>query len=213
MKDIGAFVMFELIIKGLIIGLLFGVPAGAIGALTIQRTIERGFLPGFLTGMGSSVADTIFATIGVLGVTLISDFLRLYEKPITIVGAGLIVLYGIIIFQKKSITAHENQRSELVYIRCFFSAFLIAISNPATLAAFLVVFPTLGIIGPYSMAESIMLIVGVTIGTVLWWTLLCCVMGLFHKRITDDKFKKVNHVLGTLMIAFGFVMFIKNFWD
>ena len=66
----------ELLWKGLLIGLIFGVPAGAIGALSIQRTIERGFWTGLLTGMGSSVADLLYACIGVFGITLVTDFLK-----------------------------------------------------------------------------------------------------------------------------------------
>ena len=52
--------IWEYVVKGILIGLIFGVPAGAIGALTIQRTLERGFLAGLLTGTGSSAAELLY---------------------------------------------------------------------------------------------------------------------------------------------------------
>ena len=88
---------FELIGKGLLTGLIFGVPAGAIGALTIQRTLEKGFLYGFLTGLGSSAADILYAMIGLLGITMITDFLNRYEKVCSACGAVLIAVYGVML--------------------------------------------------------------------------------------------------------------------
>lgn len=46
--------IWDYVVRGILIGLIFGVPAGTIGALTIQRTLERGFIAGLLTGAGSS---------------------------------------------------------------------------------------------------------------------------------------------------------------
>ena len=196
----------ELLWKGLLIGLIFGVPAGAIGALSIQRTIERGFWTDLLTGMGSSVADLLYACIGVFGITLVTDFLKNYENPISMIGAGLIILYGILIFEKKAVIERGDQQDSVVLTGSFFSAFLIAISNPATIASFFVAFSTFGIMGPYDLNEGMVLVLGVLIGTTIWWVLLCGIVSIFKKHISDRIYGKMNHILGVLMILFGIVM-------
>ena len=70
-------------LRGILIGLLFGLPIGAVGTMTVQRTWSFGFRAGMLSGLGSSVADCLYAGIGVFGLTFISDFLWRYQKPIT----------------------------------------------------------------------------------------------------------------------------------
>jgi threonine/homoserine/homoserine lactone efflux protein len=81
--------------KGILIGLIFGVPVGAVGAMTVQRTWEHGIKAGLLTGMGSSVADCIYAAIGVFGLTIISDFLLQYQGAIHLVGGAIVLFMGI----------------------------------------------------------------------------------------------------------------------
>ena len=63
--------IWNYVVKGILIGLIFGVPAGAIGALTIQRTMEKGFIAGLLTGAGSSAADLLYSAVGIFGIAMI----------------------------------------------------------------------------------------------------------------------------------------------
>lgn len=76
-------------------GLLFGLPIGAIGALTIQRTFNFGIKVGLITGLSSSLADCIYACIGVFGLTFVSDFLISWQKVITVIGGIFIIHMGV----------------------------------------------------------------------------------------------------------------------
>ena len=67
--------MLEALGKGLLIGFMFGIPVGAVGALTIQRSLKEGFAAGVITGLGSSLADCVYAFVGMFGLSLITDFL------------------------------------------------------------------------------------------------------------------------------------------
>ena len=84
-----------MIFKGILIGLIFGLPVGAVGAMTVQRTWEHGIKAGLLTGMGSSVADCIYAAIGVFGLTIISAFLLQCQGAIHLVGGTIVLFMGI----------------------------------------------------------------------------------------------------------------------
>lgn len=100
------------LIRGLLIGLIFGVPAGAIGALTIQRTLRGGFWAGLATGLGSFAADLLYACAGVFGITLVSELLTRYQRPISLLGGVLIAALGIHIFRQRP--QDRQQESEQV---------------------------------------------------------------------------------------------------
>lgn len=84
--------VWNYVVRGILIGLIFGVPAGAVGALTIQRTLEKGFAAGLLTGAGSSAADLLYSAVGISGIAIISDFLTAYQKAVQTVGGAFIIV-------------------------------------------------------------------------------------------------------------------------
>lgn len=190
------------LIKGLLVGLVFGVPAGAIGTLTIQRTLAGGFRAGFFTGVGSSVADVLYACIGVFGLTVVSDFLLAHQMVISLVGGALIVLLGLSIFLKKGDKAKEGELPTN-YLSCFASSFAIAIANPATILSFFIAFASFGISEEPMPWQGIQLVLGILIGTMCWWGLLSGIVAAFRGRITEGIYQKLNRLLGGLLILFG----------
>ncbi len=121
--------MESFLIKGLLVGLVFGVPAGAIGALTIQRSLAHGFLAGLFTGLGSSAADVLYACVGVLGISVVSDFLLAWQTPIRLVGGALITIMGIGIFRGKP-TASSSVEGKTSLPVCFASILCYSYRKP-----------------------------------------------------------------------------------
>ena len=201
--------MWEYAVKGVLIGLIFGVPAGAVGVLTIQRTLEKGFKAGLFTGAGSSAADLLYASVGVFGITLISDFLTTYQSLIQMAGGVFIAALGIIILQKKERPdVVQETKGSLAF--CFFSSFATAIMNPATILSFMIAFAAFEISGDVAVKEGIGLILGILAGTLGWWLLLSGGVSLFRKRITDRIYVWLNRILGCFMTVFGIVMVIRG---
>lgn len=196
-------------LRGLLIGLIFGVPAGAIGALTIQRSLEKGFLAGLVTGAGSSAADLIYSYVGVFGITIISDFLTAHQTVIRVIGGILILILGIAILRKRelSTTKQDVKGTPFFY---FLSAFTAAILNPATILSFLIAFAAFGISGDLDAYQGIALILGILTGTLCWWSALSGVVAHFRKRVTNNIYKWLNHVLGCLMTLFGIAMIFQG---
>lgn len=200
---------FELIGKGVLTGLIFGVPAGAIGALTIQRTLEKGFFYGFLTGLGSSAADILYAMLGLLGITMITDFLNRYEKVCSACGAVLIAVYGVMVCRRRAEMDRSGTIKGTAYISGFLSTFMIAIMNPATVLSFLVAFETVGLIGEYSIGEGLQIISGILLGTGTWWAVLSGIVYKFKSKITNKIYSLMNLILGCLLIGFAVIVFIR----
>ncbi len=197
------------LIRGLLIGLIFGVPAGAIGALTIQRTLNSGFSAGLVTGLGSSAADLLYACAGVFGVTLVSEFLTRYQRPVSLLGGLLIAALGIHIFrQTPQVQQQESSRTKLPV--CFVASFAIAVTNPATVLSFLMAFTAFEITGEQTAAQSIQLIAGIFLGTLCWWSALSGAAAVFRSRINRRIYQILNWILGGFMLIFGIVVLIKG---
>lgn len=208
------------LIKGLVIGIVFGVPAGVVGVLSVQRVLMQGAFAGLMTGIGSSVADVFYACIGVFGITIISDFLLKYQSLICMAGCLMVVAIGIQTIRRTggsrtypdTAGAGTGNQSEQLnrIVSCFLSSFVIAITNPATILSFMVVFSMFRIGGTESVEENIQLVFGIFCGTCVWWLAITVIVSLFRSRITDGFHLKLNRIFGAFMILFGIVIGIRG---
>lgn len=202
------------LIKGLMIGIVFGVPAGVVGVLSIQRVLTQGAFAGLMTGMGSSAADMFYACVGVFGLTVISDFLLQYQSMICMIGCLIVIVIGIRTAGKKGEKHHfsANQSEQHRHVAsCFLSSFAIAMTNPATILSFMVVFSMFQIGGTESVGENVQLVFGIFAGTCVWWLAIAVIVSLFRDRVTDGFYLKLNRIFGSLMILFGIVIGIRGF--
>lgn len=203
--------MVSYLIKGILIGLLFGMPVGAVGAMTVQRTIAHGTKAGLLTGLGSSAADCLYACVGAFGITLISDFMIKYQIVINVIGGILILIMGFGLLWRRSETAGDVPQKTVSYgIKMFLSSFAVGITNPAAIITFLFAFSYFGIIGHTGLKNGILLVIGVFIGTYIWWGSLTAAVGIIKKKKSDSGFRYANKIFGVILIVFSIIVFVKN---
>lgn len=203
--------MGSYLIKGILIGLLFGMPIGAVGAMTVQRTIAHGAKAGLLTGLGSSVADCLYACVGAFGLTLISDFMLKYQVVIHTIGGIIILIMGLeLLFRKPKAISDIPQKQVLGGIKMFLSSFAVGITNPAAIITFLFAFSYFGIIGNTGLKNGIWLVVGVFIGTYIWWGSLTGAVEFIKKKKANSSFQYANKIFGAILIIFSIVVFAKN---
>ena len=196
-----------MIFKGILIGLIFGLPVGAVGAMTVQRTWEHGIKAGLLTGMGSSAADCIYAGIGAFGLTVVSDFLLKYQTVIHLAGGMMILLMGLGLLLRKAETAQIPEVPGM--FKMFLSAFAVGITNPAAILTFLFAFSWFGIAGDNTKAGGWPVVLGVFVGTYLWWGGLTAAVALARKKKRADSFRKMNRIFGVVLSLFGILVFIR----
>lgn len=196
--------------KGFCIGIIFGVPAGAIGALTIRRTLAYGFWAGFITGMGSSVADLLYASVGIFGLTMVSNFVEDYQQIISLIGGIVIFALGLFIWKNNSIPKAEVENKKN-FPTCFLSSLTLAIANPAMLLTFLAAFTIFKIGGTLDVTTKSSLLLGILIGTICWWGGLTGIISLFRKKMTDQIYIWLNRTLGILLFLLGTVAVINAF--
>lgn len=204
--------MISYFLRGIAIGLLFGLPAGAVGAMTVQRTLNHGVKDGLITGLGSSVADCLYACIGVFGLTFISDFLLKHQTIINIIGSALILFMGIRLIARKSAKC-EPTTNVTNGTKFFMSSFAIGITNPAAILTFLLAFSIFGILSSKALiTQGILLVVGVFIGTFIWWGTLSFGTEAIKKKAKKINICKMNMLFGIILITFGTVVFLQTFF-
>lgn len=198
------------LLKGMIIGLILGAPAGAVGALCMQRSLIYGTKSGLVTGLGSSAADCFYAAAGAFGISYISDFLSQHSRLIGIIGGALILSMGISILLKKRINTVEPER-RLSYPAMFISSFGVGITNPAAVIAFLFAFSCLGIDGRQGALCGSALVMGVLVGTLIWWIALALLAGKLKEKYGEKVIVGLNRFFGAVMICFGAIIFVRIF--
>lgn len=196
------------ILKGTIIGIIFGAPVGAIGALTIQRTLTNNLKAGIITGLGSSVADCIYACIGAFGVTIISDFMEKNKALINICCGLLILFLGISRFFQKPKYNQTNSASGR--IKMFLSAFGLGLMNPVAIMSFMIAFAYLGITDKITVFHGIFIVLGVFIGTLLWWFILLSLVEYLKRKRNGFNMKRMNQFFGIVFILFSLIILTKT---
>ncbi len=86
----------------------------------------------------------------------------------------------------------------------FTSCFLLTLTNPITILAFVAVFAGLGLVeATTSIAAGAVLVLGVFLGSAFWWLALSGLVGLLRGRMTPRILIWVNRVSGAILTGFG----------
>ena len=81
--------------------------------------------------------------------------------------------------------------------------------NPAAILTFLFAFSWFGIAGDNTKAGGWLVVLGVFVGTYLWWGGLAAAVALARKKKRVDSFRKMNRIFGVVLSLFGIPVFIR----
>jgi threonine/homoserine/homoserine lactone efflux protein len=189
--------------RGFVIGLSIAAPVGPIGVLCIRRTLAEGRLAGLATGLGAATADALYGAVAGFGVTAVTGLLLGWEGAIRLVG-GLFLCY----LGAKTLRAAPAERPATAggrgLLGAYGSALALTLTNPLTILSFAAIFAGLGAgatAGSY--AGAALLVLGVLLGSALWWLILSGVVSLARGRLTPAALRWVNRLSGGVLIAFG----------
>lgn len=196
------------LLKGILLGLSIAAPVGPIGILCIRRTITLGRLHGFLSGLGAASADAFYGFIAGFGLTLITSFLLDQKVLLQAVGGLFLCYLGVRTFRSKPATDAAKASGNTLF-RSYASTLMLTITNPMTIMSFLGAFAGLGMGDSQTgIASAVALVIGVFVGSALWWLALSTVIGLLRDRIHVTAFRWINRISGVILIVFGLVAII-----
>lgn len=200
--------MLLLLLKGLIIGFSIAAPVGPIGVLCINRSLNEGYKSGFTAGCGAATADAIYGCIAGFGLTFISVFLINYQGWIRLLGGFFLLYLGF----KTALSAPAKNTSILSpknLLHAYYTTFFLTLTNPLTILSFAAIFAGLGVASMHlNYLAASMLVLGVAVGSLLWWLILASGVSFFRHKISHKALQWVNRGSGIVLIIFGSIALI-----
>jgi threonine/homoserine/homoserine lactone efflux protein len=195
--------------QGVVIGLSIAAPVGPVGILRIRRTLANGRFMGFLTGFGAATADAVYGSIAAFGLTIISMLLINFQNYLRLGGGIFLFFLGLRFFFTKP-TNNNGQSGEATYFSAYVSAFFLTITNPLTILSFTGVFAGLCIVTntDNETINAILMVIGVFVGSTLWWVLLSSASSILKNRLTPKGLLWVNRISGIIILGFGLAAFV-----
>jgi len=189
--------------KGLLIGFSIAAPVGPIGLLCIQRTLTRGRLTGLASGLGAASADAVYGFVAGFGLTSVSGLLLGWRRELQLLG-GLFLLY----LGLRILLAPPAERcaaaDSVGLLSDYASTFALTLANPVTILAFIGIFAGLGLAdAPGDFTSAGLLVLGVFLGSLLWWLLLAYGVGALRHRLAPAVQGWINRAAGAVIIGFG----------
>jgi threonine/homoserine/homoserine lactone efflux protein len=197
--------MLTLILSSFIIGISIAAPVGPIGVLVIRRTLANGRINGLVSGLGAATADGFYGFVAAFGLSAISSLLIDNVIILRIVGGVFLLYLGIkTLLTPPSEKAAETKSANSRLFTSYASIFVLTITNPMTILAFLGIFAGLGadIIGEDRTA-AVMMVIGVFLGSAVWWLLLSAGVSLFRERINPQVMVWINRLSGIIIVLFA----------
>ena len=196
-------------LKGFIIGFSIAAPVGPIGILCIRRSITKGHLAGLVTGMGAASADTVYSVIAAFGLTFISTFLVDHQLWLKIIGITFLFYLGVKAFLKKPPEINNKNTKRNRLFSDYLSTFFLTITNPVTILSFAAIFAGLGLAQKTeNYLSASILVLGVFIGSSIWWIILSNGIRIFRKKISLGIFTWVDRISGSIIIGFAVIILI-----
>ncbi|NLV02241.1 hypothetical protein GOC85_06555 [Haloferax alexandrinus] len=189
-------------------------PVGPIGVLCIQRTLSKGRRSGFVSGLGAASADAVYGAIAGFGLAALSSVLLGHRNAIALAGGAILLYIGIqsIRGDPASVeSAPTTEQSAVVspdsnartLAADFGSTFLLTLTNPVTILAFVGIFAGLGVGVSGDYLAAAVLVAGVFAGSALWWFVLSAAVDRARERVTPAVLRRVNQLAGVVIVGFG----------
>ena len=191
-------------LRGLAIGFGIAAPVGPIGILCIRRTIVDGRAVGFAAGLGAATADALYGAVAAFGLTLVSSALVGQRAWLQAVGGLFLCYLGVRTWMAAPATAAATTRRGPGLVSAWATTFALTVMNPTTILSFAAIFAGLGLGGRSSgWGAAAVMVLGVFLGSALWWLLLSAGVGFFRAALTRERLRWVNRTAAVIITAFG----------
>ncbi|PVB63004.1 LysE family transporter [Labrenzia sp. 011] len=201
----------EYVLIGYFVGVLITAPVGPVNVMAIQHAVHGGFRQGVFVGLGAVLADTIFASAAIFGISAITNFIEGQINLIEIVGGALLIVFGIKIWNTHPHLDRDGNGWHRGFLGDATAAFFMAITNPGAVIAFVAIFGGLGEFrpAPGDHIGALLMVAGVASGATSWWVVVSAAVSHYRARIDDRWLDRANHIAGFVLVAFGALIYLK----
>jgi threonine/homoserine/homoserine lactone efflux protein len=198
--------VFSLLLRGFALGFAVAASPGPIFFLCVRRTLTQGRLTGIVSGLGVATADGFYAFIATFGVAALTAAFVAGRRPLAVVGGAVLVLLGArILMERRSGDAMQPASTPtgrgLAW--AYASTLGLTITNPATIVSFAALAATLGVGTGGSLVRPSLVVLGVALGSVLWWIALAIAASALRARLTPAVVGWIGTVSGLAIAVLG----------
>ena len=187
--------------RALALGLLVGFPIaaspGPISFLVLRRTLARGWRSGLVSGLGVATGDAIYAALAAFGVAVVTNVLISQRRWIGLLGGIALVVIGLRTISQNPPPRSSPKRAD------YASMVALTLTNPPTILSFSAVFAGLGLRVEAGWLPAIGLVVGVMLGSALWWVVMTALVSALRDRVTPAVTHAIRIASGLALIGFG----------
>jgi threonine/homoserine/homoserine lactone efflux protein len=184
----------SVLFSGAVLGFSIAAPVGPIGLLCIDQSLRRGRRAGFACGLGAAAADFLYGILAAFGAGSFVYALQAYEVPLRWTGALFLlwIAFGLVRASSPSASAKAGG---------FLTTFVLTLSNPMTILSFAAALSAVGLRNLQGVGSAIEFVIGVFVGSALWWLLLSAIAGSF--RIDEPRRVWINRVSAVVIAGFA----------
>jgi len=153
-------------------------------------------------GIGFAIAAPVGPIVAAFGLTAISNFLVGQRAGLGLVGGLFLCYLGIRTFRSKPAEVAAPVRSGGL-MSAYLSTVFLTLTNPMTILSFVMLFASLGLGTAPDYFTAGITVVGVFVGSTLWWVLLSSGVARFRSRVTPRWMQAINPLSGCVILAFG----------
>lgn len=152
--------------------------------------------------MGAATADALYGAIAALGLTALTSFLTSASPLIRLIGGAFLFYLGIkTLLAKPATESAETRPTRGNLLGAYSSVLALTLTNPMTIISFIGIFA--GFSATPDAGNGLVVVLGVFVGSALWWLTLSTVVGVLRGRFNAAWMVWVNRMSGGIMIAFA----------
>ena len=198
-------------LQGVIAGYGIAIPIGPIGIIILELGTRRGFRVAFSAGLGTASADLIYATIASVAGTFLAQILAPFALLIRLASAGALIALGAWLFYHGVRASRSTEPSRFASGNCLNTYCLLlglTLLNPVTVTYFTSLIlglrmsvASLGVDVPFFIA-------GAFLASLSWQSLLACIGGYAHQRLSARLQAATFAVGNAVIIVLGIAIFL-----
>jgi threonine/homoserine/homoserine lactone efflux protein len=202
----------SLLLRGFLLGFAVAASPGPIFFLCLRRTLLRGRLDGLLSGLGVATADAFYAAIAAFGVAAATTAIAGGRRPLAVIGgAALVVLGARILIDRRQTPKETPLITGTGLAWAYVSTLGLTITNPATVISFAALATTLGLGAGNGLVKPSVLVLGVLLGSAVWWCLLAVTAASLRGRLTPTVVHGISTFSGLAIATLGILAIYSSF--
>jgi L-lysine exporter family protein LysE/ArgO len=194
----------ELFISGFLLSLSLCVDIGIVNVAIIKTGIEKGFAPSFNIGLGSSFGDITYASLSLLGVSAIVQFL--FVRWFLWIAGTIVLLYlsfKMLVELFKPFAVSENQgkvfKPDTSLMKYFVNGYILALSSPTAILWFITVGGSIIATHILNSKFELFYFFGGFFASSVTWSIMLAFISYKGGQLMGNKVKRIFSILSILI--------------